>query len=410
MRTKLIVVFATAVIMASVLVPGAVPTTLGATSSKETIKIGFLSSLSGPFAMLTRYSSPAVQMVIDNANASGGLFGKQLQIITRDDQGDPSVVGEKLAELKGEGCVAILGPFMGANGRPAIQWASMNNVPLITCSSPSLADRVHTNKYTFFTIPVQNAVAETLYRGMLSRPVKSFYYLGSDIVNAHEMYDYIADKMKKNHPEIVNLGSVWPSISNVEFSNLISAALAKKPDVVISGQAGPGWAALCQQGMKFNLFKRARVVGSYALESAVTASFGKNYPEGVGTTDWCPFWDESQAMQDYLKAHLAVAKVYPADKGFELHLAALAVVAAMKKAGSAEPDAIANALENLSFESPVGAVHFNDYDHQLKIPIWYATSGYSQKFPIAVGVHSIKYGDDLYPSKEEILALRAAAK
>ena len=409
MRNKLIAVFAAAaVIMAFVLVPGAVSTSFGDTASKETIKIGFLSSLSGPFAMLTRYSSPAVQMVIDKANASGGLFGKQLQIVTRDDQGDPSVVAQKLTELKGEGCIAVLGPFMGSNGRPAIQWASTNNLPLITCSSPSLADRVHYNKHTFFTVPVEAALAEATVRGMLSRPMKSFYFLGSDIVNAHEMYDFMVDKLKKTHPEIVNLGSVWPSISNVEFSNLISAALAKKPDVVISGQAGPGWAALCQQGMKFNLFKRARVVGTYMLESAVSASFGKNYPEGMETTLWCPFWDKSKAMQDYLQAHLAVSKVYPADKGFELHLAALAAVAAMKKAGSADPEAITGALENLSFESPVGIVHFNDYDHQLKIPIWYASTGYSKDFPIAVGVNSIKYGDEVYPTKEEILALRAA--
>ncbi len=403
-------VFVATVIMVSALALSAVLATPGAATSKEVLKIGLISSLSGPFAMLTRYSVPAVQMVIDKANASGGLLGKQLQLITRDDQGDPSVVAQKLTELKGEGCIAILGPFMGANGRPAVQWASANKVPLITYASPSLSDRVHYNKHVFFTIPVQDAVSEAMYRGILSQPVKSFYFIGGDIANAHEMYDYISAKLKKTHPEIVNLGAVWVGLNSMEFSNLISTALSKKPDVLINGEAGPGWAALCQQGMKFNLFKKTRVVGTYMLESAVTASFGKNYPEGMESAVWCPFWDTSKAMQDYLQAHLKAAKVYPADKGMEFHLAALALVAGITKAGSSDPDAIADALENLSFDTPLGTLHFNDYDHQLKIPIWWSTTGYSKDYPIAVGVRSTKYGDDLYPTKEEIVALRAAGK
>jgi branched-chain amino acid transport system substrate-binding protein len=374
------------------------------------MKVGLISSLSGPFAMLTRYSIPNVQMTIEKVNASGGLLGKQVQIVTRDDQGDPSVVAQKLTELKGEGCSVILGPFMGANGRPAMQWAAANKVPLITYASPSLADRVNPVKYTFFATPVQVAVAETMYRGLLSKPFKSFYYIGADIANAHELYDYIVAKLKKEHPEIVNLGDVWVGLSTMEFSNLISTALAKSPDVLISGSAGPGWAAFAQQGMKFNLFKKTRVAATYALESAVTASFGKNYPEGVETTSWSPFWDTSKAMQDYVQAHLKPDKLYPADKGMEFQLAVLALAAGVKKAGTLEPDVLAAALENLSYDTPLGTLHFNDYDHQLKIPIWWSTSGYSKDYPIAVGVKNIKYGDDLYPTKEEILKLRAAGK
>jgi hypothetical protein len=66
-------------------------------------------------------------------------------------------------------------------------------------------------------------------------------------------------------------------------------------------------------------------------------------------------------------------------------------------------------MENLSVDTPLGTLHFNAYDHQLKIPIWWSITGYSKDFPLAVGVKNMKYGDDLYPSKEEIAALKAAA-
>jgi ABC-type branched-subunit amino acid transport system substrate-binding protein len=284
-------------------------------------------------------------------------------------------------------------------------------MPLVTYASATLIDRVNCPKYVFFTTPLEISRAEAMYRGMLSQPIKSYFFIGNDIVDSHDMYEYIANKMKKEHPEIVNLGDLWVGLTSFEFSNLISTALAKKPDVLISGSAGPGWAAFCQQGMKFNLFKKTRVVATYALESAVTKSFGKNYPEGIETTSWAPYWDNSKPMKDYLQAHLKVAEgLYPADKGMECYLGTLALIAGIKKAGSVDPDTLASTMENLSVETPLGTLHFNDYDHQLKIPIWWSITGYSKDFPLAVGVKNMKYGDDLYPTKAEIAVLKSAGK
>jgi branched-chain amino acid transport system substrate-binding protein len=350
-------------------------------------------------------------MVVNNVNASGGLLGRRVQLILKDDQGDPSLVAQRLTELKSEGVVAILGPFWGANGKPTQQWAETNNIPVISFADPQTISRVNYNKYIFWTLPASDAVTEAIYRGILSKPVKSIYNIGVDVVNPHDQYNWIWGKMKKEHPEVINLGEIWVGGRDMEFSNIISAALAKKPDVINAGIAGPAWAALVQQGQKFNLFQKTRVVGQYILGAEVSTPFGKNYPEGIESAVWCPFWDTSnKAMQDYVQAHLKAAKVYPADKGMEFHLAALAAVAGIKKAGSTDPDAIVKALETVTFDSPIGPIHFDDYDHQANIPIWWATSTQSANFPIAIGTKMTKYGTDLYPTKEEIMALRAAKK
>jgi branched-chain amino acid transport system substrate-binding protein len=401
-----------AAIAVSVLVSGGFRTGLCAPAdSKEPIKIGLLSSLSGNLAAIKPWWEPTVNMVVNNVNASGGLLGRRVQLILKDDQGDPSLVAQRLTELKSEGVVAILGPFWGANGKPTQQWAETNNIPVISFADPQTISRVNYNKYIFWTLPASDAVTEAIYRGILSKPVKSIYNIGVDVVNPHDQYNWIWGKMKKEHPEVINLGEIWVGGRDMEFSNIISAALAKKPDVINAGIAGPAWAALVQQGQKFNLFQKTRVVGQYILGAEVSTPFGKNYPEGIESAVWCPFWDTSnKAMQDYVQAHLKAAKVYPADKGMEFHLAALAAVAGIKKAGSTDPDAIVKALETVTFDSPIGPIHFDDYDHQANIPIWWATSTQSPNYPIAIGTKMIKYGTDLYPTKEEIMALRAAKK
>jgi branched-chain amino acid transport system substrate-binding protein len=382
-----------------------------ATASKEKIKIGFLSSMSGVYAGIRPWWEWAVNMVIDNTNTSGGLLGRDVQLVLKDDQGDPSLVAQKLTDLKGEGCVLILGPFLGACGPPAQQWAGTNKIPLVTFSDPRTSARVNNNKYTFFTNPDGDTNNEAIYRGILSKPVKTIYAIAVDIVNCHDQYDYIWARMKKEHPDVVNLGAVWLGLTEMEFSNQISAALAKKPDVLCTFIAGPPWAALAQQADKFNLFQKTRAVGQYLLEPVTTTPFGKDYPTGIESTVWCPFWDKTnKAMQDYVQGHLKATKLYPCDKGLEFHIAALAAMAAIKKAGSADPDAIVKGLETLNIDTPIGPVQFHDYDHQVTIPIWWATSAYSPDYPIAIGINMIYYGSNLYPTKDEILRRRAAGK
>src|SRR5512136_1072390 len=87
----------------------------------EPIKVGGLFVMSGGFAAVLNYQLPAVQMVIEDINKAGGINGRQVQLITKDDQGDPSIVPQKLNELKAEGVSLILGPFLDTCGPAAAQ-------------------------------------------------------------------------------------------------------------------------------------------------------------------------------------------------------------------------------------------------------------------------------------------------
>ena len=199
------------------------------------------------------------------------------------------------------------------------------------------------------------------------------------------------------------------SLSEMEFSNIISAGLAKKPDLILCGIAGPPYANFVQQARRFNLFQKVKVAaGAYDLAAELTAPFGKTYPEGIMSNTLCPFYLDEQPMKEFTKAYLARAKVYPADITLEFHLCALAAVEAIRKANSTDADKIVNALETMSFDSPVGKVRYRDFDHQATMPIYFATSGYSKDFPIAIGLNPVKYGEEVYPTKAEIMALRTA--
>jgi len=410
MRKQSFAVMAIAVVVGFVLVlVGTLKCADAADAGKEPIRIGYLGTLSGPFAAVEPYMTPAIQMVIDDVNAKGGLLGRRVELVTRDNQGDPSIVRQKLDELKAAGVVVVLGSILDPCCPPVSQWAVDNKIPAIIPATARFT--MHTtdfNRYTFITGPESPALANVLVKSLLKQNVNSIYYIGADTDVAHDVYRFFWPAMKKAKPSIKDLGATWTGIADMEFTNIISTALAKKPDLILLGLAGPPYANFVQQARRFNMFQKAKVAaGAYVLGAETTSAFGKTYPEGVMATTYVPYWSNEPAMKEFTRTYLARTKLYPADITMEFYVSALAAIEAIKKAGSTDADKMVNALETMSFDTPVGKVHYRDFDHQAILPLTFATSGYSKDFPFAIGVKSITYGEEVYPTKAEMAALGA---
>ncbi len=374
------------------------------------IKLGYISSLSGLFGSVDQYLTPAVQMAVDDINKNGGINGRQVELMARDDQGDPSLVAQKASELKAAGCVAIVGCLLDSCDQVLSQWSKDNQFPVsITCAATLSLRTTNFHKYAFNTNPVSLAMARIFVQNISKQQdVTKIYYIGSDENVAHDIYDLFWREIVKTRPEMTNLGASWVGVMDMEFSNIISAALAKEPDLILGGIAGPPWTSLVQQGQRFDLFNKTKWSGYNLIGAELTSSFGKDYPTGIQSTTWSPFFLDYKPMQDFSQAYLAKNKVYPADITMCYYVSAYTVLQAIKQANSTEPDAIVKAMETMSFDIPTGTVRYNTYDHQLNMPVWYGQSGYSDDYPIAVGIDMTKYQDEVYPTEQEILALREA--
>ncbi|HEY0439337.1 MAG TPA: ABC transporter substrate-binding protein [Xanthobacteraceae bacterium] len=58
--------------------------------AQETIKIGWLSSLTGPLSSAAIAENQGVQFAVDEINAAGGINGRKIELLTRDTAGDPT--------------------------------------------------------------------------------------------------------------------------------------------------------------------------------------------------------------------------------------------------------------------------------------------------------------------------------
>ena len=82
----------------------------GTNTTGGVIKVGEYASLTGKEAAFGQSSHDGTALAVDDLNAAGGVLGKQIQLITEDDQsqaGQPSTDARKL--ISDDGVVAVLG-------------------------------------------------------------------------------------------------------------------------------------------------------------------------------------------------------------------------------------------------------------------------------------------------------------
>jgi branched-chain amino acid transport system substrate-binding protein len=379
-----------------------------ATPASEPLKIGLISSLSGPFEAAVSYQQTAVEMVVDDINAAGGLLGRKIEIVVRDDQADPGLVPQKLNELKAAGCPAIIGSALDRISPPERQWARDNHIPIVTTGSTSFSERVEFNPYVFQVSPPSLALTRATARSLYRQNIKSVYFILADDSFCREVYNLFWPAMRILDSDVVELGVSRMGARDMDFTNTIRTALSQRPEFTYIGLTGQAYTKFVQQAAHLNFYSQTKNgSATHLLDAELVGPFGDTYPAGVQSVSWCPYWLDDPQIRAFKEAFYARTQLNPADITMLYYLAALSVTGAIQAADSIDPEAIVKACETLSIDAPQGKLSFRDFDHQLNTPVWWFSSGYSPDYPLAIGVNGYKFGDEVFPAEKEMLSLRA---
>jgi len=124
----------------------------GQSYAAESIKIGSMNALTGPFGVLGVDQSKAAKLAVDHINKDGGILGRKVEILIRDDEMSPSTAARVARKLVLEDKVNFL---VGANGSPAAMSVSelADRFKTIYISSAGAQAEAMTgkncNRYTF---------------------------------------------------------------------------------------------------------------------------------------------------------------------------------------------------------------------------------------------------------------------
>jgi branched-chain amino acid transport system substrate-binding protein len=378
-------------------------------ASSDPIKIGYITTFSGPFAMSEPYYTPAVEMLVENVNKAGGLLGRQVQLIKADDGANANTAILRCNDLLSQGVIGVTGTLIDNTEAAVAGWAGQNKVPAVLASAGAISLRLKDlNRYSFYTSHCSFEFGRAMALSISKKQdVNSVYFIGSELEIGHSSHDFFWENMKKMKPGVKEAGVTFVAPTQSDYTNVISAILAAKPDLLICVIMGPGWISFIQQAQRFDLFKKMKVVGTMSVTPDVTTPLGKNYPAGIETTCELPFWINEEPMKSFSDAFLKRTKLYANDLAIEFYNSAFALLEGIKKAGSTDREKITDALTGITIDGPAGKITYRDYNHQANSPTWWVTTGHSNDFPIAIGLNPIRYQDEIYMTKEEAAAARA---
>jgi len=114
---------------------------------KEPIRIGFVATLTGKQAELGLQQRNGVQLAVENINISGGVAGRSVELIIRDDLGSPEDAKNVDLELIDMGVVAIIGHATSGQTIAGLQVTNPAHVILL---GPTISTPLLTGKYEYF--------------------------------------------------------------------------------------------------------------------------------------------------------------------------------------------------------------------------------------------------------------------
>lgn len=328
-----------------------------ASHAAETIKIGVQGAHSGDLASYGVPSLNAVKLVVDEANAKGGINGKMIEIVAQDDQCKPEMATSAATKLISDKVDVVVGPICSGPttaSLPLFQNAGLLSVSP-TATTPALTEDGK-NPLFFRTVAKDNAQARLTSDFMLNKlKAKKIAYLHDNGDYGKGFADYNRELMEKGGAETVLFEAVTPDA--VDFSAVVRKLRRAKPDIIVFGGYQPVASKLVQQMRRDRL--DTPFLGPDGVKDETFLKMTGKDGEGV----YASYPKDTTTLPQYQKAREAHLKAHGAEPGFGYYnawAATEALLDAIAKTGSTETAKLNKALRENYVDTPLGSIRFND--------------------------------------------------
>ncbi|WP_254777534.1 MULTISPECIES: urea ABC transporter substrate-binding protein [Paenibacillus] len=334
----------------------------GSDASNSPIKLGVLEDRSGDFALVGMQKYHAAELAVDEINKSGGLLGRQIEIVAPDTQSDNQRYQEMARKLILEDKVdVVMGGYTSAS-REAIRPIMEQNKMLYFYNNQYEGGVA--SKYTFATGAVPEHQVVTLIKSMIKKYGPNIYTIAADYNFGQITAQWVKKTAEENGGKII--GEEFIPLSVSQFSSTISKIQQAKPDVLVTLLVGVPQSSFYEQWSKSGIkglpmattvnmaqayehkrFKPPALANMYVtatfmeeLETPEAKAFVKKWREKFPDEPYIGMEAEAQYTGVYLWAE------------------------AVKKAGTVEKEAVIKALESgISVDSPSGKTTIDPKTH-----------------------------------------------
>jgi len=380
----------------------------GGAQAQDTIKIGEMNSYKVFAAFLEPYKK-GMDLAVEEINASGGLLGKKMEVISRDDGANPADAVRLAEELLTREKVAFLiGTFPSNVGLAVASFAKEKKTLFI--GAEPLTDKIvwdQGNKYTFrlrastymqTAMLVPDAVKVKKKRWAIVYPN---YEYGQSATAAFKKL------MLEKQPDIEFVIEQAVPLGKIEAGAVADAIAAAKPDAIFSSLFGPDLTKFVREGNTRGLFKGKEGFNLLAGEPEYLDPMEDEVPVGWYVTGY-PWQDiATPEHKKFLAAYQAKFKDYPRLGSIVGYSTVLSAAAVVKKAGTLDMEKLVAAMKGLSHSTPLGDITYRPQDHQSTMGAYVGKLGLKNGKGVMTDWYYAE-GAKFLPSDAEVAKMRPA--
>jgi branched-chain amino acid transport system substrate-binding protein len=336
-----------------------------AAQAQATIKIGEVNSYKSQPAFLDPYKK-GMELAVEEVNAAGGVNGKKLELITRDDNASPGDAVRAAEELVSREKIDVLaGAFLSNTGLALADFAKQKK--FFYLAGEPLTDKIiwgNGNKYTYRLRPGTYMQAAMLVPEAIKLKKKRWaivypnYEYGTSAVAAFK------ELLRAAQPDVEFVAEQAPPLGKLDAGSVVQALADAKPDAIFNVLFGADLSKFVREGNTRGLFQGREVVSVLTGEPEYLDPLKDEAPNGWIVTGYPWYGIQTPEHKAFFLAYHAKYNDYPRLGSVVGYTLIKSIAAGVKKARSTDADKLAAAFAGLQVDSPFGKFTYRAEDHQ----------------------------------------------
>ena len=333
--------------------------------AQGTIKIGEINSYKAQPAFLEPYKK-GMELAVDEINAKGGIDGKKIELITRDDNANPGDAVRVAEELVSREKIDVLtGTFLSNTGLAVADFAKQKKFFFL--AGEPLTDKLTWqggNAYTYRLRPGTYMQAAMLVPEAVKLKAKRWAVVYPNYEYGQSAVAAFKTLLKAAQPDVEFVAEQAPTLGKVDAGSVAQALADAKPDAIFNVLFGADLSKFVREGNTRGLFKDRAVVSVLTGEPEYLDPLKDETPNGWIVTGYPWHGIQTPEHKAFFLAYQGKYKDYPrlgSVVGYSMIKSAAAGIAKAKSTDSAK---LAEAFKGLQVDTPFGRITYRAEDHQ----------------------------------------------
>jgi len=377
-------------------------------SAEDPIKIGEINSYKAQPAFLEPYKK-GYEMALEEINAKGGVLGRPLVVISRDDNGTPGDSVRVAEELvTGEKVSLLFGGFLSNTGLALTDYAKQHHV-LYLAAEP-LTDKIvwqEGNRYTFRLRPSTYMQVAMLMPDVIRLKKKRWALVYPNYEYGQSAVATFKKLLLQAQPDAEFVADQATPLGKVDAGAVVQAIADAKPDAIFNVLFGADLGKFVREGNTRGLFEGREVVSLLTGEPEYLDPLGAEAPSGWIVTGYPWYAITAPDNTRFVEAYRKKYNDYPRLGSVVGYTAMMTVADAIRKAGSLDTEKLIMAMRGLQVQTPLGPITYRSQDDQSTMGTFVGRTALKDGKGVMVDFRYVD-GAAVQPSDSDVKSMRPA--